>query len=189
MALTFAISWKMGASCEMSEMPAEVLRKSSSQRAHHCQVASAVAERVIGGGALCDDRGLRRPALRFPSSGRILHHVPGSHGDDEVGDAKVGECLQYAHGLNEVSGYRRGDQRSRAESADGDAGDETAAIGKPFEQNRNGHDVAEAQSDAADDSVGEIEPPEFVGGETGEKDAKSIKESAGEGDDARAATY
>src|SRR5580698_1552324 len=33
---------KMGASCEMSEIPAVPLRKSNSQRAHHCQLASAL---------------------------------------------------------------------------------------------------------------------------------------------------
>src|ERR1035441_5530474 len=36
-ALTMAIFWNMGDSWEMTEMPAEVLRKRSSQRAHHCQ--------------------------------------------------------------------------------------------------------------------------------------------------------
>src|ERR1700751_5312719 len=34
--------WKIGDSWEMSEIPAEVFRKSKSQSTHHCQVASAV---------------------------------------------------------------------------------------------------------------------------------------------------
>ncbi len=34
--LTDAIFWNMGDSWEMTEMPAEVLRNSNSQRAHHC---------------------------------------------------------------------------------------------------------------------------------------------------------
>src|SRR4029077_320008 len=40
-AVTPASSWKSGASCEMIEIPAQVLRNKSSQRAHHCQVLSA----------------------------------------------------------------------------------------------------------------------------------------------------
>src|ERR1700730_18776075 len=34
-------SWKIGASCEMTEIPAHVFRNKSSQRAYHCQVLSA----------------------------------------------------------------------------------------------------------------------------------------------------
>src|SRR6202789_901834 len=39
--LAFAISWNIGDSCEISEMPAEVFRNSSNHSAHHCQVFSA----------------------------------------------------------------------------------------------------------------------------------------------------
>src|SRR5215469_5681826 len=43
MAALAAVSfWKIGDSWEMSEIPAEVFRKSKSQSAHHCQVPSAV---------------------------------------------------------------------------------------------------------------------------------------------------
>src|ERR1700734_4211437 len=41
-ALVVASFWKIGASCEMREIPAEVLRKRTSQSAHHCQVRSAL---------------------------------------------------------------------------------------------------------------------------------------------------
>src|SRR6266850_4463101 len=40
-ALTRASSWNRGDSCEISEIPAEVFKNKSSQRAHHCQVLSA----------------------------------------------------------------------------------------------------------------------------------------------------
>src|SRR5438270_13165296 len=40
-ALTRANCWNNGDSCEISEIPAEVFKNSSSQRAHHCQVPSA----------------------------------------------------------------------------------------------------------------------------------------------------
>src|SRR6266446_9718472 len=46
-------SWKIGASCEMIEMPAHVFRNSSSQRAYHCQVLSA-SLRVKSCPARCD---------------------------------------------------------------------------------------------------------------------------------------
>src|SRR5260370_42576369 len=41
MAVAFVNSWNIGASCEMMEMPAEVLRSSSSHSAHHCHVFNA----------------------------------------------------------------------------------------------------------------------------------------------------
>ena len=40
-ALTRASSWNNGDSCEITEIPAEVFKNKSSQRAHHCQVLSA----------------------------------------------------------------------------------------------------------------------------------------------------
>src|SRR5882672_8791459 len=40
-ALTWASSWNNGDSCEITEIPAEVFKNRSSQRAHHCQVLSA----------------------------------------------------------------------------------------------------------------------------------------------------
>src|ERR1700757_1028657 len=40
-ALTLPISWNIGDSCEMIEIPAEVLRNKSNQSAHHCQVFKA----------------------------------------------------------------------------------------------------------------------------------------------------
>src|SRR5712675_1107519 len=40
-AVTRASSWNNGDSCEITEIPAEVFKNRSSQRAHHCQVLSA----------------------------------------------------------------------------------------------------------------------------------------------------
>src|SRR6202035_1523025 len=40
-AATPASSWNNGDSCEIIEIPAEVFKNKSSQRAHHCQVLSA----------------------------------------------------------------------------------------------------------------------------------------------------
>ena len=47
----------------------------------------------------------------------------------------------------------RGDERAGAETADGDAGDETAAIGKPLHQHSNGNDVAESKPESADEAI------------------------------------
>src|SRR5438876_3088539 len=52
-ALTPVSSWKIGASCEMTEIPAHVFRNKSSQSAHHCQVLSA-SLRVKSCPARCD---------------------------------------------------------------------------------------------------------------------------------------
>src|SRR5579863_6363253 len=41
-ALVAVSFWKIGDSWEMSEIPAEVFRKSKTHSAHHCQVASAL---------------------------------------------------------------------------------------------------------------------------------------------------
>ena len=38
-----AISWNIGAACEMTAIPAVVLRNSSIQSAYHCQLRSAAA--------------------------------------------------------------------------------------------------------------------------------------------------
>src|SRR5258708_7280051 len=40
-AVTRATSWNNGDSCEITEIPAEVFKNRSSQKAHHCQVLSA----------------------------------------------------------------------------------------------------------------------------------------------------
>ena len=42
-ASTLAISWNIGDSCEMIEMPAEVFRNNSAHSAHHCHVFRALA--------------------------------------------------------------------------------------------------------------------------------------------------
>ena len=40
-AVTLAISWNIGDSCEITEIPAVVFRNSASHSAHHCHVPSA----------------------------------------------------------------------------------------------------------------------------------------------------
>src|SRR6185295_12899588 len=41
-AVTPTSSWNIGASCEMTEMPANVFRKSNNHNAYHCHVRSAL---------------------------------------------------------------------------------------------------------------------------------------------------
>jgi hypothetical protein len=59
------------------------------------------------------------------------------------------------------------------------------SIGKPLHQHRNGNDIGESNSDSSDDSITQIEPPQLVGRETGEKDAQAVEKPAGKRDDAR----
>jgi hypothetical protein len=84
--------------------------------------------------------------------------------------------------LDEARGRRCGDEGSRAETTYGDAGDETAAVREPLDQDGDRNDVSESQANAADDSIAEVEPPELERREAGEKDAKSIEKSSSERD-------
>ena len=79
-----------------------------------------------------------------------------------------------------MSRAQRGDERASAESADRDARDKTAAIWKPFHQDGHGNDVAESESDPADKSVAEIQPPQFICGEAREKNAEAVERCGGE---------
>ena len=63
---------------------------------------------------------------------------------------------------HQADGQRRADHRAAAEAHDGHAGGHAGAVGEPFDQRRNRRDVAEAQADAADHAVAEINEPELV---------------------------
>jgi len=114
-----------------------------------------------------------------------LHEIPGGHGDDEINEAEIGEGAQHSHALDETRGYRRSDQRARSKAADRDAGDEPAPVGKPLDQDGDRNDVPEAKPNAADHSIAQIQPPQLICREAGEKYAEAIQKSAGERDRAR----
>jgi hypothetical protein len=88
--------------------------------------------------------------------------------------------------LNEARGDGRGNQSAGAKATDRYTGDEASPVGEPFDQYSNRNDVSEAEANAADDSIAEVEPPEVIGGETGEENAESVENAASDGDDSRA---
>jgi hypothetical protein len=53
---------------------------------------------------------------------------------------------QHTDRLDQLRCHWRGDQRAGSESANGNAGDETAAIRKPFYEHRDRNDVAEPET-------------------------------------------
>ncbi len=110
----------------------------------------------------------------------------GEHGDDAERNAEIGEGGHQADALHEPAGHGRGDQGSNAEASDGDAGDEAAAVGKPFDENGDGNDITHAEAGASDDAVGEIKQPQLMGGKAGQKDAAAPEQTADDGDDPRA---
>src|ERR1700733_3335415 len=67
-------------------------------------------------------------------------------------------------------------------------GNQPPAIRKPLDQHGNGNDVAEAQTNSADHSIAQIQPPQPTVGETSQEDSHSIKNAAGQRNDAWAAT-
>jgi hypothetical protein len=74
-------------------------------------------------------------------------------------------------------------QRTCSEAADSNAGKQTSAVWKPFDQNSDWHDVTETQSNSADDTVAQVQPPQLVVGETRQKNAGSVQKPASERDD------
>src|SRR3982074_1703215 len=87
-----------------------------------------------------------------------------------------------------MSGHGRGHQRTRSKATNGNAGDEASAIWKPFHQNGDGHDVTKAQPNSADDAVGQVQPPQFVVGETRQKNSHAIKKAARHRNNSRSLT-
>ena len=90
--------------------------------------------------------------------------------------------------LNQLCRDGRGDQRAGAEAADRDASNQSSAIGEPLDEHGNRHDVAEAQTNSADHSVAQVQPPQPVIGEAGQEDSNSIQDATGQRDDARTAS-
>src|SRR6185369_15275354 len=73
---------------------------------------------------------------------------------------------------------------AEAEAHDDHAAGQAAFVGEPLGDDRDGGDVPQAQSDAADDAVSEVDPPraEFSGAEAGEDVADAPEDRAGDDD-------
>ena len=57
---------------------------------------------------------------------------------------------------------RAGDQRAAAEAHDRQAGGQARAVREPLDQRRDRRDVADAEADAADDAVPEVDQPQLA---------------------------
>src|SRR5207302_1211303 len=124
------------------------------------------------------------PSRRLVAFGRVLHEQTGDNRDDEIADAEIGEGGQHTDSLNQPRRHGRSDQRARAESPDGDAGNKAAAIWEPFHQRRHWNDVPKSESNPANEPVAEIQPPKFVRGEARQENTEAIECSAGQRDNA-----
>ncbi len=77
---------------------------------------------------------------------------------------------------------RRGDEGAAAEAHDGHAGRHAGAVREPFDQRRDRRDVADAERDAAEHAVAEIDDPEIVDvdAERGDEEAAGPAQGGGE---------
>jgi hypothetical protein len=135
---------------------------------------------VVGG----DESGLfggGDPSGGLPAVGRYAdgedaeHHedeVEDAHGDHGVGNGGLARGFEVGH---EVAGERTADHGSAAEAHDGEAGGEAGAVGEPLDEGGDGGDVAEAETDASDDAVAEVDEPKLMaaGSEGGDDEAKA----------------
>ena len=110
-------------------------------------------------------------AFGLPSGWRISHEEPAGHCHQQIRDTKVSEGVEHAHMLDKPRCHWRHDRRSGTEAAYRNADDKPSAIRKPFEQNIDGNDMAEAHADAANHAVTEIQPPESVIREARQEDS------------------
>ncbi len=85
--------------------------------------------------------------------------------------------------LHQLTSRRRGNQGASAKTSDGDAGDQAAAFRKPFDENGYGNYITQAQSEPSDHAIGEVQQPQFVGGEARQKNAAAPEDTACHRDD------
>src|SRR6185503_5891181 len=85
--------------------------------------------------------------------------VDDAEGDESLSDADMCRCRETPH---QPHGERRGDESGAAESHDGHASRHAGPVGEPFDQRRDGRDIAEPEADAADKAVAEIDHPDVV---------------------------
>src|ERR1035441_6076447 len=88
------------------------------------------------------------------------------------------ERLQNTDTLNEFGCNGSSDQRTGPKSAHRNAGNKAPSVGEPFHQHRNWNDIAESQSDASDEPVAEIQPPELIRRKAGQKDSEPVQKPA-----------
>lgn len=115
-------------------------------------------ERLIGRHTLLDVRDLARAVLedrRLQIERRRTH-------DEHVGAAEDQEVVDEADRRCQVLHDRTGDQCCKAEAHDGEARRKAAVIWEVFDECRDRRDVADTETDAADDAVEEIQERETL---------------------------
>lgn len=110
---------------------------------------------------------------------RRPHELSGCHHDCEVGAAEQHERARDAVCFDQCRCQRTCDEGSEPEPGHRETGDETALVGEPFDQYGERDDVSQAEADASQDSVKQVEGDQ-VRREAGENEAASIKD-AGDG--------
>ena len=128
--------------------------------------------RVLQVHALGRDHGVvvgrRGPALRAPARGRQAvakgadqheQEIDRRHREECLPHARIGRCLE---GVHEQGREWRTDHRTAAEAHYGHAGGHAAPIREPLDERRDRRDIAEPQTDAADDPRAEPHQPQLV---------------------------
>ena len=132
--------------------------------------------------------GGRRVAIGLPlgigdADGEDTEHHEGeveeAHDDHGVGDGGAAVVARGAEVGHELVGEGAANHGSSTEAHDGEAGGEAGAVGEPLDEGGDGGDVAEAEANAADGSVAEVDEPELVGLDAGGGDEEARAEAAG----------
>ncbi len=133
-----------------------------------------------GGGLVVAGPAFGFPAFAGDADGEDSEHheeeVERAHGHEGVGDGGLAGGFEVGH---ELVGERAADHGSSTEAHDGEAGGEAGAVGEPLDEGGDGRDVAEAEADASDDSVAEVDEEEIVGGGSGGGDEEAGSEAEG----------
>ena len=167
------ISWIIGDAWPSTPIPAVTLRQSTAQSSQNCLVLIASSTCTSGAGGVRRARrrtvaASRLRARRLPSRRRQPHGEHAEHHEDEIDRAHRDERLRDAGRRRRLEvrhqrdGERRADHRTAAEAHDREAGRHARAVGEPLDERRDRRDVAEAEADAADHAVAEIDDPDLV---------------------------
>jgi hypothetical protein len=120
--------------------------------------------------------------------GRVAEERATNDGGDQVGGAERQEDLGDVARVDKPPGHGRGDQRTGAEPAHGNSGDQPPPVREPLHEHRDRHDVAGTEADASDHAVGQHQEPELIRrlDQRSEHDAGGVDGPAGQSDRSRA---
>ena len=102
------------------------------------------------------------------------------HAEHKEGFRHAGRCGAFEE-VHQGDGERRGQHCAAAEAHNRQAGGHAGFVGKPFHQRGNGADVAQAEADAAEHAVAQIQQPQVVAVHAEGGDEKAQPEADGGG--------